>query len=115
MAPRGEPPGLPAAGAARRGRRGRHGGGDGMAPPGRLLNHRGAGETHSAWNLPYLHGPDPLTLASQDFGDGEGLPPKHRAKTIGDDLSPQPAWTPLPSRTAQLLLVVEDIDAPIAK
>jgi hypothetical protein len=29
-----------------------------MTLPGRLLNHRGAGETHSAWNLPTLHGPD---------------------------------------------------------
>ncbi|MFJ5307139.1 YbhB/YbcL family Raf kinase inhibitor-like protein [Streptomyces sp. NPDC088350] len=83
---------------------------------GRLLRNRRAGETHTAWNLANLRGPDQLSLTSEDFGDGDTMPLKHCAKQIGGaDLSPHLAWTPLPPGTAQLLLVVEDIDVPMAK
>jgi phosphatidylethanolamine-binding protein (PEBP) family uncharacterized protein len=83
---------------------------------GRLLNNRRAGETHLAWNMPNLRGPELMTLTSQDFRDGEAMPLAHGAKNIGgDDLSPHLAWTPPPAGTAQLLLLVEDIDVPISK
>ena len=83
---------------------------------GRLLHNRRAGETHTAWNLPNLQGPEQLALTSQDFDDGDLMPLKHCAKHIGgDDLSPHLSWTPLPPGTAQLLLVVEDIDVPIPR
>lgn len=83
---------------------------------GRLLTNRRAGDTHTAWNLPNLHGPDLLTLTSENFRDGGAIPPAHCAKTIGgDDTSPHLAWTAPPPGTAQLLLVVEDIDVPLAK
>lgn len=83
---------------------------------GRLLNNRRAGETHLAWNLPNLRGPELLTLTSRRFGHGAAMPLETCAKTIGgDDLSPHLAWTPPPSGTVQLLLVVEDIDVPLAK
>ncbi|WP_406452869.1 YbhB/YbcL family Raf kinase inhibitor-like protein [Streptomyces sp. NBC_01622] len=83
---------------------------------GRLLNKRRAGETHTAWNLPHLRGPELLTLTSQDFADGATMPLQNCAKHIGGaDQSPHLAWTPPPPGTAQLLLVVEDIDVPLAK
>jgi len=83
---------------------------------GRLLKNRRAGETHLAWNLPNLQGPESLTLTSRNFDDGGRMPPAQCAKTIGgDDLSPHLAWSTLPSGTAQLLLVVEDVDVPTAK
>lgn len=83
---------------------------------GRLLINRRAGETHTAWNLPNLQGPEQLTLTSQNFADGETMPRAHVAKYVGgDDLSPHLAWTPLPPGTAQLLLVVEDIDVPMGR
>ncbi|MFJ3712806.1 YbhB/YbcL family Raf kinase inhibitor-like protein [Streptomyces sp. NPDC090053] len=83
---------------------------------GRLLKNRRAGETHVAWNLPNLQGPELLALTSQHFGDGDTMPLEHCAKNIGgEDLSPHLAWTPPPPGTAQLLLVVEDIDVPLAK
>jgi phosphatidylethanolamine-binding protein (PEBP) family uncharacterized protein len=83
---------------------------------GRLLKNRRAGETDTAWNLPNLHGPELLTLTSRHFSDGGSIPLEHCAKNIrGDNLSPHLAWTALPPGTAQLLLVVEDIDVPIAK
>ncbi|HEX3792028.1 MAG TPA: YbhB/YbcL family Raf kinase inhibitor-like protein [Pseudonocardiaceae bacterium] len=87
-----------------------------MSPLGRLLHNRRAGETHLAWNLPQLQGPEQLTLTSRNFEDGAAIPLAHCAKTIrGDDLSPHLAWTSLPPGAAQLLLVVEDVDVPIGK
>jgi phosphatidylethanolamine-binding protein (PEBP) family uncharacterized protein len=87
-----------------------------MSLLGRLLINRRAGDTHAAWNLPNLDGPEALTLTSRDFSDGGSLPREHCAKHIGGkDLSPHLAWTPPPTGTAQLLLVVEDIDVPMTK
>jgi phosphatidylethanolamine-binding protein (PEBP) family uncharacterized protein len=83
---------------------------------GRLLRNRRAGDTHTGWYLPNLDGPESLTLTSRDFSDGGTLPLEQCAKPIGGkDLSPHLAWTPVPSGTAQLLLVVEDIDVPMSK
>jgi hypothetical protein len=87
-----------------------------MSPLGTLLRNRRAGETHLAWHLPHLHGPDSLTLTSRNFSDGAVMPLEQCAKPIGGaDLSPHLEWTPLPAGTAQLLLVVEDIDVPMGK
>lgn len=83
---------------------------------GRLLNNRRAGEAHTAWNLPNLQGPALLTLTSRDFDHGDPMPPRHGAKNVGgENLSPHLAWTAPPPGTAQLLLVVEDIDVPLPR
>ncbi|MFJ1766866.1 YbhB/YbcL family Raf kinase inhibitor-like protein [Amycolatopsis sp. NPDC088138] len=83
---------------------------------GRLLKNRRAGDADTAWNLPNLHGPDLLTLTSRSFDDGGAMPLEHAAKPVGgSNLSPQLAWTSLPAGTAELLLVVEDIDVPLGK
>ncbi len=83
---------------------------------GRLLRNRRAGETHTAWNLPGLRASGELALASRSFGDGESMPLEHCARHVGGaDLSPHLEWTPPPPGTAQLLLVVEDIDVPLPR
>jgi phosphatidylethanolamine-binding protein (PEBP) family uncharacterized protein len=83
---------------------------------GRLLRNRRAGETHLAWNLPNLRGAEVLALTSQDFGDGEAIPLDNAARRVGGkNLSPDLTWSPPPPGTAELLLVVEDIDAPMPK
>ncbi|WP_371789886.1 YbhB/YbcL family Raf kinase inhibitor-like protein [Streptomyces sp. NBC_01471] len=83
---------------------------------GRLLKNRRAGGTHTAWNLPNLQGPELLTLTSRQFSDGGSMPLEHCAKHVGgDDRSPHLAWSSPPSGTAQLLLVVEDIDVPTSR
>ncbi|MEZ0068050.1 phosphatidylethanolamine-binding protein (PEBP) family uncharacterized protein [Streptacidiphilus sp. MAP12-20] len=87
-----------------------------MSLLGRLLSNRRAGEVHAAWNLPHLQGPDLLSVTSHHFVDGGAMPLEHAARHVGGrNLSPHLAWSPLPAGTAQLLLVVEDTDVPMAR
>jgi hypothetical protein len=83
---------------------------------GTLLKNRRAGETHLAWNLQNLYAPELLSVRSEDFDEGEPIPLAHAGKRIsGDNLSPRLTWSQPPPETTDLLLVVEDIDAPIRK
>ncbi len=83
---------------------------------GRLLKNRRSGETHAAWNLPNLEGPELLSLSSRSFDDDGAIPRDHWARYVrGRNLSPQLTWSQPPAGTAQLLLVVEDTDVPQAK
>jgi phosphatidylethanolamine-binding protein (PEBP) family uncharacterized protein len=83
---------------------------------GTLLKNRRAGEAQLAWNLPGLAGPDTLILSSTAFGEGEAIPQTHAGKRAGGaNLSPDLAWSGVPSGTARLLLVVEDTDSPTSR
>ncbi|MQY31710.1 YbhB/YbcL family Raf kinase inhibitor-like protein [Nocardia aurantia] len=87
-----------------------------MAVLGTLLRNRHAGEHGLAWNLPNLAGGTVFELTSPDFGHEKPLPPVHAAKRAGGaDLSPALAWSQAPGRASQLLLVVEDPDAPTSR
>ncbi|WP_353945301.1 YbhB/YbcL family Raf kinase inhibitor-like protein [Streptomyces sp. HUAS MG91] len=83
---------------------------------GRLLKNHKADEAYSAWHLPGLQAPENLTLTSRDFADGAHMPVRQAAKNIGgEDVSPHLAWTAPPAGTAQLLLVMEDLDIPLMR
>lgn len=83
-----------------------------MALLGRILKNRRAGESKMAWNLPNLAGDTVFEITSPDFTHETTLDRRHASKRAGgQDLSPALAWTGLPE-AAQLLLVVEDPDAP---
>jgi len=87
-----------------------------MALLGKLLKNRRAGEAGLAWNAPNLTGADTLTMTSPDFRHEETLPVVHAGRKLGgEDTSPALSWTAVPQGTAQLLLVVEDPDAPTPK
>lgn len=84
-----------------------------MAILGTLLKNRRAGETHLAWNLPGLAAPDTLDVRSPDFPDSSPLPKLHAGRRAGgQNISPALTWTGAPESAAQLLLVIEDMDAP---
>lgn len=84
-----------------------------MGVVGTLLKNRRAGQARLAWNLPSLSGPDTLTVTSAGFADGAPIPLEHAAKRAGgQELSPQLSWGTPPEGTADLLVVIEDIDAP---
>ncbi|QUQ62331.1 YbhB/YbcL family Raf kinase inhibitor-like protein [Kutzneria sp. CA-103260] len=83
---------------------------------GRLLINRRADEAHAAWNRPNLNGSESLTVTSRQFDDGGSMPLVCCMKTVGgEDKSPHLAWTPPPAGTAELLLVMEDLDVPTPK
>lgn len=85
-----------------------------MGVVGTLLKNRRAGEAHLAWNLPGLGGPQTLTVTSAAFGDGAAIPVEHAGKRVGgQELSPPLAWSAPPAGTAEQLLVIEDVDAPM--
>jgi Raf kinase inhibitor-like YbhB/YbcL family protein len=80
---------------------------------GRLLKNRRASDKGLALNAPNLACADMLGLNSLAFGDGHVIPVAHVSKRAGGlDLSPALAWSHVPRGTEQLLLVVEDPDAP---
>jgi Raf kinase inhibitor-like YbhB/YbcL family protein len=87
-----------------------------MSILGTLLRNRRAGETGLAWNLPALAGPETLQLSSPAFADGAAIPVEHAGKRVGGrETSPPLAWSTVPAGTAELLLVAEDVDAPMGK
>ncbi|MFF4359119.1 YbhB/YbcL family Raf kinase inhibitor-like protein [Streptomyces sp. NPDC001604] len=86
-----------------------------MAVLGKLLKNKRAGDEGLAWNAPNLAGENTLELSSPDFAHGATIPTLHAGKRLGGkDLSPALTWSPAPAGTVQLLLVIEDPDAPTA-
>lgn len=79
-------------------------------------NARRAGRPDLAWNSPNLAGAQILVLSSPDFENEGAIPIAHAAtRAGGQNRSPALAWSPAPPDTAQLLLVIEDPDAPTPK
>lgn len=81
-------------------------------PLGVLLRNRHAGEHTLAWALPDLDAPESFTLTSPAFDHGAPIPERHRGHLRGPNISPALAWTPPPPGTAELVLIVQDPDAP---
>jgi Raf kinase inhibitor-like YbhB/YbcL family protein len=80
---------------------------------GRPPQGRRSGQSGLAWNSPNLATEHALTLSSPDFAHEGTIPTVHAsARAGGKDLSPALTWSPAPQDTAQLLLVIEDPDAP---
>jgi phosphatidylethanolamine-binding protein (PEBP) family uncharacterized protein len=83
---------------------------------GTLLRNRRSRDLYSAWNRPNLQAPAELSVTSGDFGDGEPMPAELAGKRVGGkNLSPQLAWSTPPPGTAELILVIEDLDVPTPK
>jgi phosphatidylethanolamine-binding protein (PEBP) family uncharacterized protein len=81
---------------------------------GTLLRDRRPDERNHAWNQPNLAGPDTLEVTSRDFTDASPLAARHAGTRVGgDNLSPHLTWSAPPAGSAELLLLVEDIDAPL--
>ncbi|WP_298210581.1 YbhB/YbcL family Raf kinase inhibitor-like protein [Ferrimicrobium sp.] len=82
---------------------------------GKLLSSLRSGDEHSAWNHPGLMAPERIRVSSQDFDDGGRIPLTYSGKGVGDNISPQLAWTGAPEDSAQLLLIIEDTDVPLPR
>ncbi|MFX0575285.1 YbhB/YbcL family Raf kinase inhibitor-like protein [Nocardia nepalensis] len=84
-----------------------------MSVVGKILANRRAGDRGLAWHRPNLAGTTTFQITSPDFDHESVLNTIHAGKRIGgQDLSPALTWSPPPAQTAELLLVIEDPDAP---
>lgn len=85
-----------------------------MSLLGSLLRNNRPDERNYAWNQANLTAPDTLEITSREFTDGGSLAPRHIGRRVGgENLSPHLAWGDSPSGSGELLLLVEDIDAPL--
>jgi phosphatidylethanolamine-binding protein (PEBP) family uncharacterized protein len=85
-----------------------------VTPIGLALRGWRAGEQRSITRRPELvqKGDAAVTLTSTSFRPDGPIPLRHAAKGVGDNVSPQLAWTRPPVATRAILLVMEDLDAP---
>lgn len=83
---------------------------------GRLLRRVRAGDARLAWNAAGLRdAPAGIALTSPAFADGGAMPQLCAGDSVGDNLSPPLAWSGLPDGTKELVLIVEDPDAPLRR
>jgi hypothetical protein len=81
---------------------------------GTLLRNNRPDERKYAWNQTNLTAPDTLEITSHDFTDGGTLATRHGGKRVGgENLSPHLAWSAAPAGGAELLFLMEDLDAPL--
>ena len=82
---------------------------------GRFLRGVRAGEEKLLWKHPDIRNvPDTLMLSSSGFQDGGVMPVPCAARRIGgEDQSPSLTWSNLPPNTVELVVVMEDPDAPL--
>jgi Raf kinase inhibitor-like YbhB/YbcL family protein len=79
---------------------------------GRLFHSLRAGDEKMAWNRPELQALESLVVTSPAFAHGAPMPLSSAGKGVGDDVSPALEWSGVPPETQQLVLVLEDPDAP---
>lgn len=84
-------------------------------PLGLMLRNRRAGHHTLAWARADLQAPEDFTLTSPAFDHGGTIPDQHRGRLFGANISPTLEWSPPPADTVELLLVVQDPDAPSGK
>jgi Raf kinase inhibitor-like YbhB/YbcL family protein len=84
-------------------------------PLGVALRNRRAGQHTLVWARADLQAPENFTLTSPAFEHGAPIPEKYRGRLFGANISPALSWTTPPAGTAELVLMVEDPDAPMAK
>jgi len=81
-----------------------------MAPA--FLRRIRAGEAKLAWNHPATaDAPTTITLSSSAFAEGAAIPLRHAG--VGDNISPELTWDDVPAAAVELVLIVEDPDAPL--
>ncbi|WP_078058479.1 YbhB/YbcL family Raf kinase inhibitor-like protein [Mycolicibacter icosiumassiliensis] len=87
-----------------------------IAVLGRLLQPFSGHDSKTAWHHPATSNvPDIITVTSAAFGDGHQIPLRHAGNGLGDNISPPLSWSGVPANAAELVLIVEDPDAPLPR
>jgi Raf kinase inhibitor-like YbhB/YbcL family protein len=75
-----------------------------------------AGDRHLACNDPRIGASSArILLTSPAFEEGAAIPVRHAGVGLGDNLSPPLEWCGVPAWTAELVLVVQNPDAPLPR
>ena len=83
---------------------------------GRWLRWLRAGEDHLACNDPRIRATSARILfTSPAFDNGAAIPVRHAGVGLGDNLSPPLEWSGVPAWTNELVLVMQDPDAPLPR
>jgi Raf kinase inhibitor-like YbhB/YbcL family protein len=83
---------------------------------GKALRGIRAGDRHLAWNDPALTAvPAGIRLASSAFADGGAMPTRYAGEGAGENISPPLSWSGVPDEAAELVLVMQDPDAPLPR
>lgn len=83
---------------------------------GALLRGRHAGDAHLLGHeLPVEPGELTLQLTSSAFIAGSTIPTRHAGEGVGENISPPLRWSQPPAGTVELVLVIEDPDAPLRR
>jgi phosphatidylethanolamine-binding protein (PEBP) family uncharacterized protein len=85
------------------------------APLGRLLQNRRAGDETSLRHRDGLAAARELQISSPSFMHDGTIPERHSGPGRGENTSPALAWSAVPDGTAQMLLVIEDVDVPMKR
>jgi hypothetical protein len=64
---------------------------------------------------PEYAGTTTIDVTSSAYAEGGAIPQKHAGKGVGDNVSPQLQWTGVPADAKQLVLIMDDLDAPMPK
>jgi Raf kinase inhibitor-like YbhB/YbcL family protein len=81
---------------------------------GQLLYRFRGHDRHLAWNR-LVPAPQTLIVSSPAFADGAPIPRRHAGTGVGDDIAPPLAVAGLPPETAELVLILQDPDAPLPR
>jgi len=75
-----------------------------------------AGDRHLACNDSRIGAtPAEILLTSPAFADGAAIPDRHAGLGLGENLSPPLEWSAVPSWTCEMVLIVQDPDAPLPR
>ncbi|HEV2237234.1 MAG TPA: hypothetical protein VGR57_11290, partial [Ktedonobacterales bacterium] len=85
------------------------------APLGRLLQNRRAGDEASIRHRAGLAAAQELQVSSSSFAHDGTIPDRHSGRGRGENISPALTWSAVPKGTAQVLLVIEDVDVPVKR
>jgi hypothetical protein len=83
---------------------------------GKALRGVRAGDKHLAWNDAALVAvPANIDLLSSAFADAQPMPRRYAGDGVGDNVSPPLRWSGVPEDAAELVLIMQDPDAPLPR
>lgn len=83
---------------------------------GKALRGIRAGDKHLAWNdTALVTAPVRISLVSPSFTEGQAIPTRYAGEGVGENISPPLRWSGVPEGAAELVLIMQDPDAPLPR